>query len=128
MYRNHRMNGTQSLLYILFSYYKNHNYGIISVSRNYALDRANGDWICFLDSDDSWKPNKLECLLPYIDKFDLIYHGYIQKGTNYSHINRKKILFYTVKQSCVSNTSISSTVSPALLYASTIACLVHGII
>ena len=83
-------------------YYKNHNYGIISVSRNYALDRANGDWICFLDSDDSWKPNKLECLLPYIDKFDLIYHGYIEKGTNYSLINRKKILFYTVKQSCVS--------------------------
>ena len=36
-------------------YYKNHNYGIIAVSRNFGIDRAKGSWICFLDSDDSWK-------------------------------------------------------------------------
>ena len=44
-------------------YFKNYNYGIISVSRNFGLDRAKGDWICFLDSDDSWKLDKLEQLL-----------------------------------------------------------------
>lgn len=83
-------------------YYKNHNYGIISVSRNYALDRAKGDWICFLDSDDSWKPNKLECLLPYLDSYDLIYHGLIHNGKSKSPIKINKIMFYTVKKSRIS--------------------------
>lgn len=56
-------------------YYKNHNHGIISVSRNYGIDRANGDWICFLDSDDSWTPNKLAEVSVYCDEYDFIYHS-----------------------------------------------------
>lgn len=55
---------------------KNHNYGIISVSRNKAISLANGDWICFLDSDDFWLPNKLEIISKYTEKYDLIYHEY----------------------------------------------------
>lgn len=83
-------------------YFKNHNYGIISVSRNFGLDRAKGDWICFLDSDDSWKLDKLEQLLPYLDNYDLIYHGFIKNGGSKLPWSRDRILFYTVKEPNIS--------------------------
>lgn len=53
----------------------NANDGIIAVSRNKGISEAKGDWICFLDSDDWWYPNKLEVSLKYLDNFDLIYHN-----------------------------------------------------
>ena len=31
-----------------------------AISRNYALREAEGKWIAFLDSDDTWVPEKLE--------------------------------------------------------------------
>lgn len=83
-------------------YFKNHNYGIISVSRNFGLDRAKGDWICFLDSDDSWRTDKLEQILPYLDRYDLIYHGFIKNGGSKLPWSRDKVLFYTVKESNIS--------------------------
>ncbi len=55
-------------------FYKNHNNGIIAVSRNYGLSLAKGDFICFLDSDDMWTPDKLEKSLGYLSKYDFIYH------------------------------------------------------
>lgn len=80
-------------------YFKNHNYGIIAVSRNYAIDRATGDWICFLDSDDSWTANKLEQLLLYTSDYDLIYHGYQTNIPCRSLLNkRNKIYFYSIKE------------------------------
>ena len=80
-------------------YYKNHNYGIIAVSRNYAIDRASGDWICFLDSDDSWAADKLAQLLLYVNDYDLIYHGYQTNIPCRSILHKRdKIYFYSVKE------------------------------
>ena len=31
-----------------------------AVARNYALEKADGRFIAYLDSDDLWKPDKLE--------------------------------------------------------------------
>lgn len=52
----------------------NANNGIIAVSRNKGITEANGEWICFLDSDDWWTPEKLEACLPYLNDYDLLYH------------------------------------------------------
>jgi glycosyltransferase involved in cell wall biosynthesis len=52
----------------------NANGGVIAVSRNKGLSEAKGDWVCFLDSDDWWYPNKLETTLKYLANYDLIYH------------------------------------------------------
>lgn len=32
----------------------------VSAARNAGIDAATGDWLCLLDSDDSWQPEKLE--------------------------------------------------------------------
>jgi len=37
-----------------------------AVSRNYAIEVANGRWIAFLDSDDLWLPQKLEKQIAYM--------------------------------------------------------------
>ena len=41
-------------------YLKNEKNSGAAVSRNYALREAKGKWIAFLDSDDTWHPEKLE--------------------------------------------------------------------
>ena len=42
-------------------YYYQENKGVSS-ARNLGIQKAESEWIAFLDSDDEWKPNKL-CLL-----------------------------------------------------------------
>jgi glycosyltransferase involved in cell wall biosynthesis len=81
---------------------KNHNYGVIAVSRNKALDIACGKFVCFLDSDDAWLPNKLESILPYLSEYDIIYHGLkmnIQKAHPFQRMN---IYYYEIKEPSVS--------------------------
>lgn len=78
-------------------YIKNHNYGIIAVSRNKAIDMATGDWICFLDSDDCWFENKLERMLDFVDDYDLIYHGYRKNIKKTKLFQRMNSYFYEIK-------------------------------
>jgi glycosyltransferase involved in cell wall biosynthesis len=40
-------------------YIKQSNKGV-SAARNTGIEASSHDWICLLDSDDSWQPNKLE--------------------------------------------------------------------
>lgn len=50
------------------------NFGVVAKSRNIGLSQAQGEWICFLDSDDLWHPNKLLECDKYTNQFDVIYH------------------------------------------------------
>lgn len=62
--------------------YKNErNFGA-AVSRNKALREATGRWIAFLDSDDLWKPEKLEKQIRFMEK-----NGYGFSYTNYEEID-----------------------------------------
>jgi glycosyltransferase involved in cell wall biosynthesis len=40
--------------------YKKTNHLGVSHARNFGVDKSEGDWIYFLDSDDEWLPTKLE--------------------------------------------------------------------
>jgi len=53
-----------------------------AVARNTALRMANGRWIAFLDSDDLWKPEKLERQLRF-----MVENGYAFSYTKYAEIN-----------------------------------------
>jgi glycosyltransferase involved in cell wall biosynthesis len=55
--------------------FKVNNEGVIATSRNLGIKHAEGKYIAFLDSDDSWAPNKLEVSLKYLEKgADLVFH------------------------------------------------------
>ena len=41
-----------------------------AISRNVALDNANGEYVAFLDSDDLWIPRKLEIQINFMEQND----------------------------------------------------------
>lgn len=47
--------------------FQNHRHLGAAVSRNKALRLAKGRWIAFLDSDDLWKPDKLENQIRFME-------------------------------------------------------------
>lgn len=58
----------------------------VSNARNKGVELAEGDYICFIDSDDIWVKNKIEKQLDFIEKnkYDFIY-------SNYAFLDNKKL-------------------------------------
>ena len=48
-------------------YYSKKNEGV-AFARNFGIEKATADYICFLDADDFWYPNFLETMFDYIQK------------------------------------------------------------
>ena len=51
-------------------YLKNERNSGAAISRNYALREARGRWVAFLDSDDTWLPEKLERQIAFMEEND----------------------------------------------------------
>lgn len=63
------------------------NWGGPARPRNIGIRAARGEWVCFLDSDDWWYPQKLETVLAFTSRADVIHH----KSAVYD-ANGKKLL------------------------------------
>lgn len=52
------------------------NHGVIAASRNVGIERADTEFVAFLDSDDWWLPTKLShCVATLGTRFDLVCHA-----------------------------------------------------
>lgn len=52
------------------------NSGGPNAGRNIGLKAATGDYICIVDHDDEWHPNKVQSLLPHFDRAAIVTSGY----------------------------------------------------
>lgn len=66
---------------------RNENKSGAAISRNKALDIAQGEYIAFLDSDDLWEPNKLEVQIKF-----MILHNCDFCYSRYNLINEDNVL------------------------------------
>lgn len=86
-------------------YHNEHNSGA-AITRNRALQEANGRWIAFLDSDDLWQPRKLEKQLAFMQQnnYAFSYHEYEEidenGGKNGVYVSGKKHIHKWDMYSC----------------------------
>ncbi len=57
-------------------YLWNENFGGPARPRNRGISEAKGNWVCFLDADDWWYPDKLATVKASMGEADLIYHDF----------------------------------------------------
>ena len=50
-----------------FKYYCANEHTSLYKARNLAIEKSNGDFIAFLDTDDLWNENKLQLQMPYFN-------------------------------------------------------------
>ena len=70
------------------------NYGGPARPKNNGIKAASGEWICFLDDDDWWYPNKLEIVSKYLNNGDIIYHDlhpFNPNGKKFRKIKGRKL-------------------------------------
>lgn len=61
---------------IIYTHHENNKNAGMSISRNWGVKHASGEFIAFIDADDVWFPNKLATQMDIFNKFtsaDLIY-------------------------------------------------------
>ncbi len=87
-------------------YSTNKNSGGPNKGRNIGLKNVTGDFICIVDHDDEWHPNKLNSILPYLNKTLIITSGFttcdIATNKKFTKVNRssddKPFLFFETNE------------------------------
>lgn len=71
-------------------YYKTNKFVSLYAARNFGVSKATGDYLAFLDSDDIWKPNKLEIQLAALQDTGalFIYTNFVYKSESSSSIQK----------------------------------------
>lgn len=80
-----------------------------AISRNKGIEASTGDYLCFLDSDDFWKLNKIEKQIKFIKNREFIYAGYTYYKRGKTH-NVKVPKHIDYKESLKNTTIFTSTV------------------
>ena len=77
------------------------------VARNKGIEKATGDYLCFLDSDDYWKLKKIEKQIDFIKGKAFIYSEYLYLKNSKTHIARvpSKISYEKLLKNCAVFTS-----------------------
>ena len=77
-------------------------------ARNQAIEKSDGKYICFLDTDDFWEKNKLEKQLEFLrvnNKYKIVYSNYytLNENKNKTYINNKKLPNGVITKSLLKN-------------------------
>ena len=91
-------NSNDNTVSVIEKYLKNHNNIKLfcldenrgaGYARNFCIEKASGDYIAFLDSDDYWYPNKLEIQIRFMKKRNI--HFTYSSYDIIDEVGRKKI-------------------------------------
>lgn len=90
------------------------NFGGPARPRNNGLSLVKGEWICFLDDDDWWYPDKLETVKKFTSGVDVIYHAldeFTPKGKTFfkrkgRHLNRPCFVDLMLNGNALNNSSV----------------------
>lgn len=98
-----------------------HNNGVIALSRNKGIIEAQGEWICFLDSDDWWHKNKLRECEKITNTSDVIYHKmYVATS--------KGLKFRTIGKQCSQDVFTQILESGNIICNSSVCCKKNALI